>query len=172
MITAGGAGGNGRCCRLWKVALQELARNAGAADPSRLPPSTSEQNKLEHRRFCHITQNWRSRRLISHDVIVNLIANTTKTGREIRAESDKDTYPTGIEVRQSQIGALHISRPAVTPARTTAFIWGESSPPVSTAILELEGDMASGRIGGVRSPDFALERLGKVCTGGRECSRW
>lgn len=110
MITADGGGSNGSRCRLWKIALQELAKNLGLPiQVSHFPPGTSKWNKIEHRMFCHITQNWRGRPLISHDVMVNLIANTTtKTGLKIRAELDNGSYPTGIEVSQSQMDALQI----------------------------------------------------------------
>jgi transposase len=110
MITADGGGSNGSRCRLWKVALQELAKTLGLPiQVSHFPPGTSKWNKIEHRMFCHITQNWRGRPLLSHEVIVNLIANTTtKTGLKIRAELDKGTYPTGIEISPSQMKALHL----------------------------------------------------------------
>jgi transposase len=84
IITADGGGSNGSRCRLWKVALQELAKTLGLPiQVNHFPPGTSKWNKIEHRMFCHITQNWRGRPLLSHEVIVNLIANTTtQTGRE------------------------------------------------------------------------------------------
>jgi hypothetical protein len=77
LITADGGGSNGSRCRLWKVALQKLADRTGLSlSVSHLPPGTSKWNKIEHRLFCHITQNWRGKPLVSHEVIVNLIANT------------------------------------------------------------------------------------------------
>jgi len=82
LITADGGGSNGSRCRLWKVALQELATKLEMPVHVRhLPPGTSKWNKIEHRMFSHITRNWRGRPLVSHEVIINLIANTTtKTG--------------------------------------------------------------------------------------------
>ena len=112
MITADGGGSNGSRCRLWKVALQELSIQMGLPiRVSHFPPGTSKWNKIEHRMFCHITQNWRGQPLISHDVIINLIANTTtQKGLKIRAELDRGEYPTGIEVTDEQLNALHIKR--------------------------------------------------------------
>jgi len=77
LITADGGGSNGSRCRLWKVALQDLAdRLHIPIHVCHFPPGTSKWNKIEHRMFCHITQNWRGRPLVSHDVIVKLIGNT------------------------------------------------------------------------------------------------
>ena len=77
LITADGGGSNGYRSRLWKVALQELADATGLRiTVCHFPPGTSKWNKIEHRLFCHITQNWRGRPLRSHEVIVNLIGNT------------------------------------------------------------------------------------------------
>jgi hypothetical protein len=110
LITADGGGSNGSRCRLWKVALQELAIRLGMPiHVSHFPPGTSKWNKIEHRMFCHITQNWRGRPLVSHDVVLNLIARTTtKAGLKVRAELDRRDYPTGIKVSDEQIKAVHI----------------------------------------------------------------
>jgi hypothetical protein len=110
LITADGGGSNGSRCRLWKVALQELAIRLGMPiHVSHFPPGTSKWNKIEHRMFCHITQNWRGRPLVSHDVVLNLIAKTTtKAGLKVRAELDRRDYPTGIKVSDEQIKAVHI----------------------------------------------------------------
>jgi hypothetical protein len=110
LITADGGGSNGSRCRLWKVALQELAIRLGIPiHVSHFPPGTSKWNKIEHRMFCHITQNWRGRPLVSHDVVLNLIAKTTtKAGLKVRAELDRRDYPTGIKVSDEQIKAVHI----------------------------------------------------------------
>jgi hypothetical protein len=105
LIMADGGGSNGSRCRLWKVALQALADQIRM--PIRVchfPPGTSQWNKIEHRMFCHITQNWRGRPLISHEVIVNLIANTaTQQGLKIRAELDQRQYPTGTKVSNAEL---------------------------------------------------------------------
>lgn len=112
LITADGGGSNGSRCRLWKMALQELANDMGIPIHVRhFPPGTSKWNKIEHRMFCHITQNWRGRPLISHDVIINLIANTTtRTGLKIRAEFDSDSYPIGIKVSNEELATVALKR--------------------------------------------------------------
>lgn len=110
LVTADGGGSNGSRCRLWKVALQELANKLGMpVHVSHFPPGTSKWNKIEHRMFCHITQNWRGRPLVSHEVIVNLIANTaTAKGLHIEAELDDGEYPVGIKVSDEAMAALSI----------------------------------------------------------------
>jgi hypothetical protein len=110
LITADGGGSNGSRCRLWKVALQELAvRLKMPIHVCHFPPGTSKWNKIEHRMFCHITQNWRGRPLVSHEVIVNLIANTTtRTGLKIRAELDRGDYPTGIKISDTELNLLNL----------------------------------------------------------------
>jgi hypothetical protein len=112
LITADGGGSNGSRCRLWKVALQDLAaRLELPIHVCHFPPGTSKWNKIEHRMFCHITQNWRGRPLVSHEVIINLIANTaTQTGLKIRAELDAGTYPTGIKVTDEELAAVNLKR--------------------------------------------------------------
>jgi Rhodopirellula transposase DDE domain len=112
LITADGGGSNGSRCRLWKVALQDLAaRLEFPIHVCHFPPDTSKWNKIEHRMFCHITQNWRGRPLVSHDVIINLIANTsTRAGLKIRAELDAGTYPTGIKVTDEELAAVNLKR--------------------------------------------------------------
>jgi transposase len=112
LITADGGGSNGSRCRLWKVALQDLATRLGFPVHVRhFPPGTSKWNKIEHRMFSHITQNWRGRPLVSHEVIINLIANTrTQTGLRIRAELDPGKYPTGIKVTDAELNALNLKQ--------------------------------------------------------------
>jgi hypothetical protein len=110
LITADGGGSNGSRCRLWKVALQTLAGRLGLPiHVCHFPPGTSKWNKIEHRMFSHITQNWRGRPLVSHEVIVNLIANTTtRAGLTIRAELDRGTYPTGIKITSAELATLNL----------------------------------------------------------------
>ena len=73
------------------------------------PPGTSKWNKIEHRMFCHITQNWRGRPLVSHDVIINLIANTTtQAGLKIRAELDRGIYPIGLKITDAELTELNL----------------------------------------------------------------
>jgi len=113
LITADGGGSNGSRSRLWKVALQDLAdRLEMPIHICHFPPGTSKWNKIEHRMFCHITQNWRGRPLVSHEVIVNLIANTATTkGLRVQAELDRGTYPVGIKVTNEELAAVKL-RPA------------------------------------------------------------
>ena len=110
LITADGGGSNGSRCRLWKVALQGLSNRLGIPiHVCHFPPGTSKWNKIEHRMFCHITQNWRGRPLVSHDVIINLIASTvTAKGLRIKAGLDPKAYPLGIRVTDDELAAINI----------------------------------------------------------------
>jgi len=110
LIMADGGGSNGSRSRLWKASLQDLANRLGIpVHVCHFPPGTSKWNKIEHRMFCHITANWRGRPLVSHEVIVNLIANTTtRTGLRIRAELDANKYPIGIEVSDEEFDSLNL----------------------------------------------------------------
>ncbi len=94
LITADGGGSNGYRARAWKVALQAFATETGLKiSICHFPPGTSKWNKIEHRLFCHITQNWRGRPLVSLEVIVNLIANTTtEAGLRVKAKLDRRQY--------------------------------------------------------------------------------
>lgn len=88
LITADAGGSNGSRNRLWKVRLQDLADETGLRiTVCHFPPGTSKWNKIEHRMFCHITENWRGRPLVSRAVVVNLIGSTrTRTGLRVEAE--------------------------------------------------------------------------------------
>jgi len=110
MITADSGGSNAARSRDWKMALQKLADEIGLRiTVSHFPPGTSKWNKIEHRMFCHISKNWRGRPLLTHDVVVNLIANTTThTGLTIKAKLDKRSYPTGNVVTDADFDALNI----------------------------------------------------------------
>ena len=110
LICADGGGSNGYRVRAWKIELAKLATETGLAiTVCHLPPGTSKWNKIEHRMFCHITQNWRGRPLVSHDVIINLIANTaTAKGLRIKAELDPKAYPLGIKVSDVELAAVKI----------------------------------------------------------------
>lgn len=112
LITADGGGSNGSRSRLWKVALQDLATDLGLPiHVCHFPPGASKWNKIEHRMFCHITQNWRGRPLLNHDVIVNLIAATaTQQGLLIKAELDTGCYPTGLKVSDAELAAINLKR--------------------------------------------------------------
>ena len=114
LITADGGGSNSTRGRLWKVALQEAADATGLVlHVCHFPPGTSKWNKIEHRLFCHVTQNWRGRPLVAHDIIVSLIGSTTTTkGLKVRAALDADSYPTGIKVSDEELAAVNIKRDA------------------------------------------------------------
>src|SRR5512142_2768295 len=105
-------GSNGSRCRLWKVQLQEFADETGLRiSVCHFPPGTSKWNKIEHRMFCYITENWRGRPLVSREVVVNLIGHTTtQTGLAIRSELDEGNYPTGRKVSDEQMEGLSIKR--------------------------------------------------------------
>jgi hypothetical protein len=112
LVTADGGGSNGSRCRLWKMELQRLASETGLQiSVCHFPPGTSKWNKIEHRMFCHITENWRGRPLVSREVVVNLIGGTkTKAGLEIRSELDGGSYPIAREVTEQQMDGLSIKR--------------------------------------------------------------
>jgi len=112
LVTADGGGSNSSRCRLWKVALQELADATGLVlHVCHFPPGTSKWNKIEHRLFCHVTQNWRGRPLVSHDLIVKLIGDTTTaTGLKVKAALDTDPYESGIKVSDEALSAVRITR--------------------------------------------------------------
>ncbi len=117
MITADGGGSNGSRLRLWKLALQQLADETGLIiQVCHYPPGTSKWNKIEHRMFCHITQNWRATPLLSLLIVIELIANTTtKTGLKIRCELDSNTYPKGIKVSDAEMATLNMTRDLFHP---------------------------------------------------------
>jgi len=112
LITADGGGSNGSRVRLWKIALQALANELGMPIAMHhFPPGTSKWNKIEHRLFSHISMNWRGQPLISHEVIVNLIASTTtRTGLTVHCELDENPYATGRTVTDKELAAVNIKR--------------------------------------------------------------
>jgi len=110
LITADGGGSNGYRVRLWKVALQRLANEVGLTlQVCHFPPGTSKWNKIEHRLFSFISLNWRGKPLISHEVVVNLIGNTTnQKGLRIQAELDTAAYPTGLKVTDEDFSKINL----------------------------------------------------------------
>ena len=96
--------------RLWKLELQQFADETGLhISVCHLPPGTSKWNKIEHRLFSFISQNWRGKPLVSHEVIVNLIsATTTQTGLKVLAKLDTNSYPPGAKVSKKQIAEINI----------------------------------------------------------------
>jgi hypothetical protein len=117
LLTADGGGSNGSRLRLWKQALQAWADASGLAiTVCHYPPGTSKWNKIEHRLFAFITQNWRGRPLVSYAVILNLIASTTTTtGLTVQSYLDTNPYPAGSSVSDAEMDALHIERDAFHP---------------------------------------------------------
>jgi Rhodopirellula transposase DDE domain len=110
-ITADGGGSNGARVRLWKIELQKLADETDLViHVHHFPPGTSKWNKIEHRMFCHITQNWRGKPLTDRLTIVSLIgATTTKTGLKIECALDERTYEKGIKVSDAAMAQLNIT---------------------------------------------------------------
>lgn len=112
LITADGGGSNGSRIRLWKTELQRFANETHlAVSVCHFPPGTSKWNKIEHRLFSYISQNWRGKPLVSHEVIVNLIASTTtRTGLTIKCELDTNKYLKGIKVSDDEFQRVNILR--------------------------------------------------------------
>jgi hypothetical protein len=112
LVTADGGGSNASRSRLWKVELQKLADRTGLQiGVSHFPPGTSKWNKVEHRLFCHITENWRGRPLVDLETIVQLIGSTrTRTGLRVKAGLDTHAYPIGQVVEDRQLDGLNIDR--------------------------------------------------------------
>ena len=107
-ITADAGGSNGYRCRAWKLELQQFADATGLRiHVSHLPPGTSKWNKIEHRLFCHITENWRGTALRTFETIVDRIGHTrTATGLRVQAQFDTGQYPTGVKVTKSQMDEI------------------------------------------------------------------
>ena len=112
LITADGGGSNGSRLRLWKLELQRFADESGLElRVCHLPPGTSKWNKIEHRLFSHITQNWRGKPLVSYQTIVSLIAaTTTRNGLTVQCELDEGTYPTGRKVTKAELATIKLDR--------------------------------------------------------------
>jgi transposase len=112
LITADGGGSNGARGRLWKLELQRFADETELEIAvSHFPPGTSKWNKIEHRLFSFISQNWRGKPLVSPEVIVNLIAaTTTTTGLTVIGQLDQNTYPAGVKVSRKAMEELHLQR--------------------------------------------------------------
>jgi hypothetical protein len=106
---------------VWKRELQKLANELGLdITVSHLPPGTSKWNKIEHRFFSFISQNWRAKPLVSYRVIVELIsATTTKTGLTVRCELDTGQYPSGVVGSDADMAAINLNVPSSTASGTT-----------------------------------------------------
>jgi hypothetical protein len=112
LITADGGGSNSVRCHLWKWCLAQLSKETGLElSVCHFPPATSKWNKIEHRLFCHITQNWRGKALVSHEVVVELIAaTTTQAGLSVRAEQDNSHYEKALKPSPEQMASINIAR--------------------------------------------------------------
>jgi len=112
LMCADGGGSNGYRIRLWKIQLQRFADDTGLkVTVCHLPPGTSKWNKIEHRLFSHISMNWRGRPLVSHEVVVKLIATTkTRTGLRVKAQLDRRKYPTKIKVSEEDLRSVNLKR--------------------------------------------------------------
>lgn len=110
LIVADSGGSNGSRVRLWKWELQKFANQTGRTlSVSHLPPGTSKWNKIEHRLFSFISQNWRGKPLLTHATIVNLIANTrTTTGLKVRCVLDTKRYPKGVKPSPKQMASVNL----------------------------------------------------------------
>ncbi len=110
LITADAGGSNGARLRLWKVEVQKFADETGLhITVCHFPPGTSKWNKIEHRLFSFISQNWRGQPLRSHEVVVNLIANTkTEQGLKVRAKLDTNKYPSGVKITNQELAAVSL----------------------------------------------------------------
>lgn len=114
LIAADCGGSNGARVRLWKHELQRFADETGLSiTVAHHPPGTSKWNRIEHRLFAFITQNWRGKPLVSHQAIVQLIGSTTtSTGLDVRCQLDCNSYPKGIKVTNAQMNEINITRDA------------------------------------------------------------
>ena len=114
LVTADAGGSNGYRIRLWKAELQKLADETGLEIAvCHFPPGTSKWNKIEHRLFSAITMNWRGKPLVSHEVIVKLIAaTTTRTGLRVRSGLDQNAYPKGVSVSDADMATLYLRHDA------------------------------------------------------------
>ena len=112
MIIADCGGSNGPRVQLWKRELQRFANESGLRiTVTHLPPGASKWNKVEHRLFAFISQNWRGKPLVSHQVIVQLIGSTTtESGLKVCCEIDGNLYPKGVKVSEQEINAINIAQ--------------------------------------------------------------
>lgn len=110
LIMADAGGSNGTRSRRWKIGVQRLANSTGLGiTVSHFPPGTSKWNKIEHRMFSFITQNWRGRPLVGFETIVNLIGSTTtRTGLRVKAKLSRKKYATGIKVSDSELAKVNL----------------------------------------------------------------
>ena len=111
LITADAGGSNSARARAWKLELQRFADRSGLTiSVSHFPPGTSKWNKIEHRLFCHITENWRGRPLVDRETVVQLIGSVrTTTGLTVKARLDRRPYPAGVKVSAAEMDSLDLT---------------------------------------------------------------
>jgi hypothetical protein len=129
-ITADCGGSNSNRTRLWKTQLQRLADATGlTVDVLHFPPGTSKWNKIEHRLFSYIAQNWRGRPLVSHQVIIDLIAaTTTSSGLKVYARLDENDYPKALKVSDAELAAVNLTPQSWHPEWNYRIAPGARSP--------------------------------------------
>lgn len=132
-ITADCGGSNGARVRLWKLELQKFADEIGLIiHVHHYPPGTSKWNRIEHRLFCHITQNWRGRPLADRLAVVELIgATTTKTGLKVACAINDSTYEKGVKVSDAEMANINITGDQFHPE------WNYTIKPRQPAVTQL-----------------------------------
>lgn len=137
LISADGGGSNGSRVRLWKRELQRFADETGlSVTVCHYPPGTSKWNKIEHRMFCHISQNWRGKPLSSRLAVIELIASTTTTkGLTVRCELDTRLYEKAIKVSEEEFDRINIVRDAFHPEWNYTIHPGPKPTSASEAII-------------------------------------
>jgi len=112
MITADGGGSNSSRSRLWKIELQKLSNEIGMdIEVSHFPPATSKWNKIEHRLFSYIAQNWRGKPLLSYEIIVSLIGSTkTSKGLDVFCDLDPKKYDIGKKITDKELNQINLIR--------------------------------------------------------------
>jgi len=110
LITADGGGSNSSRSRLWKKEIQKLSNETGLTiEVCHFPPATSKWNKIEHRLFSYIAQNWRGKPLLSYEVIVNLIGSTKTTkGLDVVCELNQKKYEIGLKVSDEELRKFNL----------------------------------------------------------------
>jgi hypothetical protein len=138
LITVDGGGSNGSRLRVWKRELQNFVDTTGlSVKVCHYPPGTSKWNKIEHRLFSHISQNWRGKPLSSRLAIVELIAATTTTkGLTVRCELDARSYEKAIKVSDEEFGSLNIERDAFHPEWNYTIRPGENSRAAGIGLVQ------------------------------------
>ena len=112
LVTADCGGSKGYQVRLWRLQLQRLADELGLQiQVCHFPPGTSKWNRIEHRMFCHITNNWRGRPLLSRRVVLHLIGGvTTDQSLRVKAALDENAYEAGIKLSDADLAAIDLER--------------------------------------------------------------